>query len=246
MLPPGLWRGDCAGAASGAATRAYRPRRRIMAGCPKNGLCPMRLTSVVNGVYYYDCLSCLNGVSHGSVGGHDTRAHTTGVNCTCILDAIAFARARMHVPIQEGASGDVEVVCLSSETEEHKGIIKGITFNNSKFPNQPDLAFASTLALKVQVDHLTSDKWRVDYQLDSSKIAARLLTIRATWDDVTTNRPITKILRVGQELNDPGDTGYDVKVSVASAPVKIGSFHHKITLNNRGNDVHYILLKTKT
>jgi hypothetical protein len=204
----------------------------------------MRLTSVVNGVYYYDCLSCLNGVSQGSVGGHDRRPHTTGVDCSRILDAIAFffdkARDLQPTPILEGDSGDVEVAYLSEGTTSSMGLDKGITFDNSRV----DMAAASTLALQVQVDHFDSDKWRVDYQLDSLTIAARLLTISVTWDDLTTDEPVTKVLRVGQELEDPGDRGYDQMFGITFAQ-ELGSFHHKITLDNDTNDVHYVLLKNR-
>lgn len=42
-------------------------------------VCPLYLTNVLNGVYYYYCQSCDNPSQF--VSGNDTMAHQTGINC---------------------------------------------------------------------------------------------------------------------------------------------------------------------
>jgi hypothetical protein len=48
-----------------------------MPPCITHGLCPLSLTSVVNGVYYYACINC-DQPGHPQCGGRDTRIHNCG------------------------------------------------------------------------------------------------------------------------------------------------------------------------
>jgi hypothetical protein len=100
--------------------------------CQTTGLCPLSLSAVVNGVYYYNCSNCLNGNLIGKTGGQDTRAHTVGVNCQCILDPITIpAPARVEgKPVKNH-----EVVCFDLALSE--GLHKPIDFDDTKFEIYP-------------------------------------------------------------------------------------------------------------
>src|SRR5437899_2720738 len=58
--------------------------------------CPRRLMSIVEGVYWYDCLFC--GDPAGVIIASDVREHQLGVDCSNILDPIVLPTSGLPPP----------------------------------------------------------------------------------------------------------------------------------------------------
>jgi len=206
-------------------------------------LCPIYLSAQINGIFYYYCQDC---GSMGFVGAQDTRKHTTGVNCSNILDpmlqlATPAGKSKIHaakakVVATATAVGDVPV---SSSDSTDSGLAVGSAFDANFDDHKIALA-----PLGVVLDHHKSKKFKTRFKLsDGSVRSARLFSIRVSW--VTNAGQKTDILRVGQELENPNEDppGADaMKEDAEDVDTDSSVKFVAITLKDTGG-VYHVLLK---
>jgi hypothetical protein len=206
-------------------------------------LLPIYLTAHINNIYYYYCQDCSAVPPRPKyVGAQDTRPHTTGVNCSNILDPMvppvfekpSIQEARATRSATATVIGDVPVIQIGGGS--------GLEFGSSFDPSFDDKIQLAPLG--VVLSHYKEKRFKSTFKLsDDSQRSVRLFDIRVSW--VTDTGQKTDILRVGQELENPAETppgpdaitedGEDV---ATDSTVKFV----KIVLKDTGGE-YYVLLK---
>jgi hypothetical protein len=170
-------------------------------------LCPLSLTSYINGIYYYYCFDCKTNLP---TGAQDTRLHMIGVNCDAILDPM---RRKAAPPLTVASPQPLPVI--NSIAPSMKWRNKGIVFDNNKIN--------ILKAPGVKLDHRDDHSFRSSFTLSSGPTRyARLFKIHFYWGDptATTPTPLEYILRVGQELVDNSETpDLDYAADSVTSPV---------------------------
>jgi hypothetical protein len=186
-------------------------------------LCPLSLTSVVNGVYYYHCLNCDQGGS--PCGGQDTRSHTTGISCSCILDPIySIKRGRTVQKVKAH-----EVICFRDAVNNG---MDGppITFNKADF----DVYVAPDGVTVLDLDK----NIQATYRYKGRPINARLFRVQVT---LLSGRVLT--YHLGQELdNQQGIKPYIVYACTLDGDGdNQGRCHHRIQPDG-SPDLYHVLV----
>jgi hypothetical protein len=205
---------------------------------PTMPLCPLALTGVSNGVYYYYCFTCPGGTP---AGGPDTRMHSTGVNCSNILDPMKLigSKALAAVAPQSASNSTVIEPILLGDDAKVKGLPAYADFSQ---PIGKTFLNASWSVSATEDPKGTVATYKDPKGADRK---VRLFTIEVLVAIDPILGPTRLLFQVGQEV-DPKDSTGAPTVKKANHKSADSDFHHHIQLAEAADtrDFH-VLLKRK-